>query len=120
VPATPAPAPRPPEGQQRQFARASYLTPARIIRENGAALDGRTEDLSEGGLLVMCPNALEQGEVVSLRFALPIDGRMVTVPTRVRWVRNVPNRAANGLEFIDLDPAIRAEIARYVSIMRST
>ena len=39
--------------QRRRFPRAPYVTPTRILRTSGKSLDGRSEDVSVGGLLVV-------------------------------------------------------------------
>jgi c-di-GMP-binding flagellar brake protein YcgR len=90
------------------------VTPVRILHERGV-LDGRSEDVSTGGLLVVT-----QGDAAALhgathvRFALPTAGKMVTLPVHVRWKREQPGRTAIGLEFYGLTPDVRDAIATYV------
>jgi len=78
---------------RRRFARAPYVTPARILRANGGTLEGRSEDISVGGLLVLAPQAFEQEERVTVRFALPITGKLLEVPATARWVKNAARGA---------------------------
>jgi tRNA A-37 threonylcarbamoyl transferase component Bud32 len=102
---------------QRRYARAPYITPVRIVESTGAHLDGRSEDISEGGLLVFTPRECRSGDVVKCRFALPTSGRITEVSATARWVRVARGNGAVGLEFLDLAQAARDEVRRYVSLM---
>jgi hypothetical protein len=57
------------------------------------------------------------GEIVRLRFALPISGRVFTLRATVRWTRKGRGAPATGLEFGELPEEPRAEIQRYVGLM---
>jgi uncharacterized protein (TIGR02266 family) len=108
---------------RRKFNRAPYRTPVRVRARLGD-VDGRCEDVSEGGMLLLTEHPLKQDEEVSLRFALPIEGRVLVCKARVQWVRARPDRAfqqqAIGIEFIELSSEVRASIARYVALMTGT
>jgi c-di-GMP-binding flagellar brake protein YcgR len=82
-------------------------------------MDGRTEDISEGGLLVLSRDGCSADQRVVVRFALPMEGKVVSVEAHVRWVRATPalGICAMGLEFIDLAPAVRTSVATYVALM---
>jgi serine/threonine protein kinase len=108
--------------QRRRTPRAAYSTPVHIQLESGRAIDGRSEDLSEGGMLVICRDMADAGGIATAKFALPIEGKIVACQAHVRWVRAArPNEPqgprAIGLEFIDAPPAMRASITRYVTLM---
>jgi serine/threonine protein kinase len=113
---------------RRRFARAPYITPVRVHRANGTFVDGRTEDISEGGLLVILPQTKEaaeqasssgsgQPELVRARFALPTNGQIVDVVGKVRWIRDARGRAALGIEFDSLTPDVRKNISLYVDFV---
>ena len=82
-------------------------------------MDGRTEDISEGGILVLSRDGCAADQRVAVRFALPMEGKIVSVEAHVRWVRASPalGICAIGLEFVDLAPAVRTSIATYVALM---
>jgi serine/threonine-protein kinase len=105
---------------RRKFNRAPYRTPVRVTSQWGE-LDGRCEDISEGGMLLLSDDTCKQDEEVSVRFALPIEGKIAVCKARVQWVRARPERAhaphAIGLELIDATSEIRASLARYVALM---
>jgi tRNA A-37 threonylcarbamoyl transferase component Bud32 len=105
---------------RRRFHRAPYRTPVRVMSKWGE-VDGRCEDISEGGMLLLASQACEPNEEVSVRFALPIEGRVAACKARVQWVRARPDRPyasqAIGLEFLDIAPEHRASLARYVALM---
>jgi eukaryotic-like serine/threonine-protein kinase len=102
---------------RRRFARAPYVTPARIFRANGSTLDGRSEDISVGGLLVLAPQAFSNEERVKVRFALPITGKLLEVTAIARWVKMARGTGAVGLEFGALAPDHQAVIENYVVAM---
>lgn len=112
-------APPVPEPPRRRHRRAPYVTPVRIMAGR-TAVDGRSEDISEGGLLVIAGASLAPDEVVQLRFALPT-GDLAHCAAAVRWCRTRPGpahaRAALGLEFIDPSRAVREAVRSYLRIM---
>jgi serine/threonine protein kinase len=112
----PPPLPEQP-ATRRRFARAPYVTPARIFRNDGTTLDGRSEDISVGGLLVLAPQAFGQEEQVKVRFALPITGKLLEVPATARWVKMARGTGAVGLQFAALGPDHLAVIENYVTAM---
>jgi serine/threonine-protein kinase len=116
--AQPVPAPQPPPEARRQVARAPYVTLATLLRDSGAGpIDGRIEDISEGGVLVVASEACAQGDVVRLRFATPMTGRMIEITAIARWSRSSRGTRATGFEFQNLSDQTRAEIKQYVSLM---
>jgi len=115
-------APEVPSQQRRRTKRAPYSTPVRLVLPNGKTIDGRNEDISVGGMLVLSTVACEPGQRVTVRFALPIEGKVTETAADVRWVRasrpgdkNSPR--AIGLEFVDLAAPVAASLARYVQLM---
>ena len=107
--------------EQRRAARAAYNTPVHLVLRDGV-VDGRSEDVSEGGLLVLTRAVCAPGQRVSIRFALPMEGKVVSVEADVRWVRGaqgVDRQGMNalGVEFVDLPVPVRTSIARYVGLM---
>lgn len=108
-------------GQRRRAPRTPYVTPVHVVLSRGS-VDGRTEDISEGGLLVITRQHCEPSQRVTVRFALPIEGRVVSCEADLRWVRAarpdaVDGARAIGLEFVEPSPALRASIKRYVEAM---
>jgi eukaryotic-like serine/threonine-protein kinase len=109
--------------QRRRSPRAPYNTPVRLMLAHGV-LDGRCEDISEGGLLVLSEATCAPGQRVALRFALPMEGKVASVEADVRWIRaargiDAQGMRAIGLEFVDLPAAVRASVSRYVELMSS-
>jgi serine/threonine protein kinase len=103
---------------RRRFPRAPYVTPVWISRGGGTIVEGRSEDVSETGLLVITSTACEDGESVRVRFALPGDAGVVTASAVVRWARSARDgRGAFGLEWSGLADGHRRVIADYVRAM---
>lgn len=118
-PAMPA-MPALPVDQRRRFARAPYVTPVRILRPNDRAIDGRSEDVSAGGLLVVIGTPCAADEIVKVRFALPATGKIVEITARTKWVRNTRGTDAVGLEFTVVPPEVLETIEAYVTEMGGT
>lgn len=105
-----------PVASRRRHVRAPYITPARMIDANGASIDGRLEDISEGGaLLIVATSPVTAG--VRIRFALPISGRILEAQARSQWNRSSRGTRAMGFEFVALPDAAALEIRQYVALM---
>jgi len=107
--------------QRRRTARAPYSTPVRILLPTGEMVEGRNEDISEGGMLVLSCMACEPGQRVTVLFAVPIEGRAAACDAVVRWVGasryDAPQSPrAIGLEFCEAPADVTAAIARYVAL----
>jgi serine/threonine protein kinase len=114
--ARPLPVPPPLPATRRRFPRAPYVTPVRIFHGDNV-LEGRSEDVSVGGLLVLAPQAFEQAEMVTVRFALPVTGRVIEIGATARWVKAAGVRGAIGLQFSALAADAHDVIDRYVTMM---
>jgi tRNA A-37 threonylcarbamoyl transferase component Bud32 len=116
-PAAPAPAAQPPPEARRKLARAPYVTLCTLHRDHASSVDARIEDISEGGVLLVASEACNNGDVVRIRFASPMTGKMVDIAALVRWSRSSRGTRATGLEFQALPDATRTEIKQYVELM---
>jgi hypothetical protein len=108
--------------EQRRFRRAAYRTPVRVEVPGIGSIDGRSEDISEGGLFVVTRVRIADGVEVTVRFALPIDGKVVSEAGVVRWSRGSPSGEgaeprAIGIELSGSSADTVRQIARYVSFM---
>lgn len=104
------------DAARRQFTRAPYSAPVRLVTRGGA-VDGRTEDISEGGLLVVVTGECGEGESVTVRFPLPTSGRVVTAAGVARWIKVQRGRRAVGIAFESLAEDAAAEIRAFADIM---
>jgi Type II secretion system (T2SS), protein E, N-terminal domain/Protein kinase domain/PilZ domain len=109
--------------EMRRYPRAAYRTPVRVEVPGIGAVDGRSEDISEGGLFVITRGKIADGAQVTVRFALPIDGKVVSEAGVVRWSR-APHSGDGGARAIGIELASPGaesvkQIARYVSFMAS-
>ncbi len=111
--------------EMRRHPRAAYRTPVRVEVPGIGAVDGRSEDISERGLFVVTRGKIADGAEVTVRFALPIDGKVVAEPGIVRWSR-APQAGdaggaarAIGIELTSPGEESVKQISRYVSFMAS-
>lgn len=99
--------------RRRKFDRVPYVTPIRMVCGDLITY-GRTEDISEGGVLALALRAYPIGERVDLDFAAPMTGSTRSFGAVVRWVRESSKaKYAIGLEFEFVDDSLRAEIAAW-------
>lgn len=101
---------------RRRHVRAPYVTPARIF-VGDRHVDARTEDISEGGLLVIANTDVPNESEVRVRVTLPTQGKVVLLPAVARWVRTHRSTRAIGLAFGDLPSDVVADIRTYVQIV---
>jgi serine/threonine-protein kinase len=102
---------------KRKFPRAPYVTPVRVLRPDGTSIDGRSEDVSGGGLLAVLTTSVAANELVRVRFALPIVGKIAELEATTRWIRTARGKDAVGLEFRSITTEAKEAIDRYVSAM---
>jgi uncharacterized protein (TIGR02266 family) len=109
---------------QRKFLRKTLE-----VRFTGVPVEAQTEseqltigqlsftssDVSAGGVFLRSELLLEQGEVLSLAFAL--EGRPMRTRAKVAWVRRFPlggEAAGMGVEFVEMDAWDRAALGRFL------
>jgi uncharacterized protein (TIGR02266 family) len=105
---------------QRKFLRKSLEVRFRALApgHDGAVaghLSFDSVDLSAGGPFLRSDLLLEQGEALSLEFAL--DGRLIKAQAHVAWVRRFPVQhepAGMGVEFVSMHDADRRLLERYL------
>ena len=106
----------PPPSHRRQFLRAPYVTPVILESASGSAIEARSEEISEEGMLVVSPLGFPLGAALRLRFATPVTGEMIALDASVRWTREGRGRSAMGLEFTDVPPQLRGIVSQYLSL----
>lgn len=105
------------DDRRREHERAPYATPIRIVMSDGTTADGRSEDISCGGLLVQVPPGAKLTEQVQVRFARPGSGLIATVPAKVQWSHPGRMSTAVGLAFTSLAPEVAEAINAFVKVM---
>jgi len=114
-----APAAAPGTGaQNRRFVRAPFVTPVLLVTLDGVETDGRCEEISEGGMLVVSSLALDGNAALEVRFATPVAGDMVNVQANVRWSTKGRGRCAMGLEFNGAPTSLRQVISEYAQLFQ--
>ncbi|MCC6524253.1 MAG: protein kinase [Polyangiaceae bacterium] len=111
--------PRASAEQRRRFPRAPYVTPVTLRRAGGATVYGRSQDVSEAGLLVLTAELCQAGERVRVRFAPPGTGQFVELAADARWVRAGRDLGVAGFELIDPPESLRTVIRAYVARFRT-
>lgn len=102
--------------RRRQFTRAPYVSPVRLLF-GSTPCDGRTEDISEGGALIVTKSECARDHTVRMKLPLPGSGRVVTVDGITRWVKTQRAQHAIGVEFSNLADDARSDIRTYVKVM---
>ena len=119
-----APEPKPPAAEHRRFPRAPYRTPVRIEVAGFGNVDGRSEDISARGIYVVSRAKIAENTEVKVRFALPLDGKVVAETAIVKWTRDAKSAEGAGLTAIGVElvaPSVEAlrQIEKYVALMSS-
>jgi len=105
--------------EARRFPRAPFTTPAVLATSGGATWSGRVEEISEGGAQFMSETRLEVGTTGTLKFSLPLSGKVCVVRVKALWARaGRVNLQAFGLEFEGLEAENAAQIRKYVQLMQ--
>jgi hypothetical protein len=118
----------PAASHKRHFVRAPYVTPVSLMPVSanppsapaGGAVDARSEEISEDGMLVLSPVRYALGATVGVRFAAPTTGEIIAVEATVRWTRDGRGKSALGLEFVRAPPALRRAVAEYIASVTSS
>jgi serine/threonine-protein kinase len=104
---------------RRKHPRVPYSALARIRCADGSVIDGRVEEVSEGGLQFIGAGTVVVGQTANIRFALPASGLVTEVDATARWNRSMRGNNAIGFEFTSIADSARREIAKYAEIMRA-
>jgi serine/threonine-protein kinase len=108
--------PAPPDSHRR-FSRAPYVTPVVFVLADGSEVEGRGEEISIDGMLVVTAAPLPLGAALKLRFASPMTGETIRLDGAVRWTREARGRTAVGIEFASLPPLLRSVVAEYIAML---
>ncbi len=100
---------------RRVFARAPYQTHVQVGDDAGRHVRGRTEDISEGGLMLYTKGSLPSDKSLTLTLAIPFVREPVRIRVEVQWVRTSRGRHVVGVQFVDPSREMLAAIADYVS-----
>ncbi len=106
-----------PSSHRRQFVRAPYVTPVRILSATGSEIHARSEEISEEGMLVLTPLPFPLGAPLRLQFASPVTGEMIHIDGTVRWTREARGRSAMGIEFVSIPPVLRRVVSDYIAML---
>ena len=109
----------PTASRRRQHTRVPYLTPVTLMSASGSAIQARSEEISEEGMLLLSPIGFPPGTALKLKFASPTTGEMIVIEGKVRWLREARARSAMGLEFVDLSAVLRRVVADYVVMFQA-
>jgi serine/threonine protein kinase len=101
---------------RRRYARVPYVTPV-LIHAGARVMECHSEDISEGGVLLLADQSCPNDAAVELELALPSTGTLVRITGVARWTRaGRAGKRVLGIEFDEVPAnarnAIRALVAR--------
>ena len=110
------------DGLRPRAPRDRRIAPRRIIRvpvqvknqEQGFWTDGELMDLGCGGARLAMPMPLSGEGMVRVAFAVPGDGRRVSVYGRLQWRAPEARGFAYGMSFVDVRPEAQLQIDAFV------
>lgn len=110
-----------PEPQHiERMLRVSPLTIGAVYKTSNTVGQGYVLNLSRGGVFLTTDCVFQTGDVFRLRFFLPFQLGQVDAKVQVRWrtqdVDHPPKdlRSGFGLEFVEIEPAMRDKISRFI------
>lgn len=98
--------------ERRRYFRCQIAVPAFVRAGQPEELFCHTVDISEGGVAVSAPPALDLSLAASVRFSLPGKASQLLADTRVRWR---DKRGVIGLEFQALPSAQKSELQEWLA-----
>jgi hypothetical protein len=89
--------------------------PVQVLdQERGWWTDGELVDLGSGGARLALPYVLRGDRPVRVAFAVPGDGRRVSVDGRLQWRTPEARGFAYGMSFVDVGPEAQLQIDAFV------
>lgn len=102
---------------RRRHTRAPYTTSVAMHTANGQRFEGRSQDLSTGGVLVLADAPFNSEKITKVELALPSNGSPVILPAVGRWSRAARQGLIVGVEFTELPEELSENIRKYVAEM---
>ena len=98
--------------ERRRYFRCPIVVPVTLqLGAETAKISAHTVNVSQNGLAVNTPVALNAGDAIALQFKLPQLASVISGNAAVRWYRE--GRA--GLLFLDVNTSLRAELCEWLS-----
>ena len=87
-----------------------------LAAEGGAAVLGRTSDISASGISLTVPHPVPAGQTVQVRFDMLVDGAVVPVNTRGKTLYCILSSGEFkvGLQFLSLELGVMTALARFL------
>lgn len=93
------------EQNKRRFPRleASIQTEYAILDKTTVVRQGKTKDISIGGLSILTSELLAKGEFLDIKFFLPNDKIPIEAISKVVWSREAGSMFETGIEFVKIN-----------------
>lgn len=79
--------------------------------------EGRTKDISEGGIFLESRDKMQVGDKLELKLRLPLTAHFIIVTGKVMWSKDAQKEQCYhcGISFVDIDPNDRKLIGKYIA-----
>lgn len=114
------------EAERRKFPRLPFDTGVdyKLLKQEGDAFfSTASKNISVGGICIITYEPLNSGDILELKFSLPLADKFITAKGRVAWTGNLKIEGKNidavyeaGIEFISIDEKDMERIQRYVEL----
>lgn len=107
-----------PWSERRRFTRLrSNNTLHYVLKPDGNYANTITQDISEGGVRITTHQFIPKLSRMIIQLSLETD-KVIDITGKVAWSQQVPfsDRYQAGLEFMDVNPKIREDIAKYIAM----
>jgi lipopolysaccharide/colanic/teichoic acid biosynthesis glycosyltransferase/Tfp pilus assembly protein PilZ len=78
---------------------------------------GYSKDISFGGMFIELKNMVQPGNIIQLRFELPVGGGIIKTVARIKWVKQIANSRQTfgiGVEFVDVSSNEVASLGKFI------
>jgi hypothetical protein len=106
---------------QRQHLRFAIELDAIVESDHAAPINGRTQDLSRGGLCIQARDFLPIGTACRVRIALVFSAtefsEHLTIPATIVWCTKLQGSFQLGVKFAPLDPQSRGYLDMFIKFL---
>ena len=94
--------------ERRRFVRVPFIFPVKYVLaddKDKKEYHSLSDNLSEGGIKIICMQKIDEGTDIRLDFSLPTSDGIIEIKClgRIAWYREKDNKIYCGVQFVDLD-----------------
>ena len=105
--------------ERRRFVRVPFIFPVKYKfpeEDLKKEYHGLSDNISEGGIKIICMQKIEEGIDIDISFSLPTSEGVIQIECRgtVAWFRERDGRNYCGVQFTDLNPELQMTLKNFI------